>query len=229
MSIALVTNAIGKLADANAKMVLLQRNHAILARQTQRTAEFQKRFPNAIRFDWLEYAKLIRTLETKLSDAMEFEARLREKVRAWTDRNLISDAAKAVRIDLESIGVTNIAGMSTAGLGIPLEPVLRLGDGTFTNLASDFLTLNRKASDALALVRDIEKTHMDTLQRAREALRQHGLLDAVRDLDGVIAQNAADATQIGRDPSVVILVLLGLWAVWKVWGWYRGRKGSSRG
>ncbi len=223
MSLALVTSAFGRLADVHGKVVQLRQNHEILARQTRRTADFQKRNP-VIRFDWLEFAKAVRTLETKLTDVVESEARLREKVKSWSDKNFATGSGSLPRIDLEAIGVTNVAGLSTAGMGIPIDPLMRLGDGSLTDLATEFLALNQKAADALAGIKGIEKAHVETLMRAREVLRQKGLSEVVKDLDGVIAQNTADGTRIAGDPSVWILGVLGLWAAWKIWGWFRSRR-----
>ncbi|MCW5830808.1 MAG: hypothetical protein KIT79_16010, partial [Deltaproteobacteria bacterium] len=116
-----------------------------------------------------------------------------------------------------------------SGLGsLPVEPLLRLGDGTAASLAGRIFGLQQKVHRALGALESLEKTHLLTLRKAREMLKAQGKDGIVRDLDGVIAQNEADSlTGMGADPSILILAGLGVWAGWKLWNWLKNRRAAD--
>lgn len=218
-----IQGILGKLADSRARLDLLLKNHEILARQTRRTADFVKAYP-VVRIDWLTFAQAVRSLEAQMTDALAYEQGLKKKLADWTAENFGAGSATFPKIDLASLGVPTIAGMSLAGISVPLSTGSYLGEGSITDIASGFVTMNQKASAALSRVQAIADAHMDTLMRVREVLKQNNMTEAAKALDGVIAANTADATRIGSDPSVILLALIAAYATWKAYGWWKNRK-----
>lgn len=215
--IELITTALGRLADTKAKIVLLLRNQAVLARQTQRIGEFTRRHPE-IRVDWLAYGTGVRELDNRISIILADESSLRGDLQNWIEKNFGSGSP--VKIDLESLGIRNLAGE------IPLEPFFNLGDGNITSLAKRIFDLQAKVRVALAVIDALQQTHTDTLRRVREVVA--GKPEALKDLDGVIAANDADKiTNMGADPSLYILAGLAAWFSWKIYRWITEQKVAS--
>lgn len=215
--IELITTALGRLADTKARIVLLLRNQAVLARQTQRIGEFTKRHPE-VRVDWLAYGTGVRELENRIDKIIQEETGLQTDLKVWIDKNFGSGSP--VKIDLESLGIRNLSGE------LPLEPLLNIGDGSITSLASRILGLQSQVRVALVVIDSLQKTHSETLRRIRPLVTETP--ETLKDLDGVIAANDADSiTGMGADPSLFILAGLAAWFTWKAYRWIAEKKGAD--
>ncbi len=220
----LVFSALSKLLDVHSKIERAMVSYSMLAEQTARVAGFLKKHPE-VRIDWLEYAAGMRGAEEQIEGALSEEARLKELLSGWVEENFTSHKAQAVKVNLEALGLTPLAGME-----IPLAALENLGDGGFRELLSRVLSLGFSADKLQQDVEGLERTQSETLQKVREVLKSHGnaYAETVRELDSVIAENRAHPVpRKGLDSGLLMLGLVGLWAGVKVWKW-RQRKAERR-
>lgn len=212
----LVFDAISKLLDVHAKVERAMTSYAVLADQTARVAEFTGRH-GEVRIDWLEFAAGMRAAEEAITRALTEESELKTLISAWVEENFTSHKAQAVKVNLESLGITPLAGME-----IPLKALQNLGDGTFRSLLGRVLSLGFAADKLQQDIELLELTQAQTLTKVREALKSYGdtYAGTVRELDSVIAENRAHPVpKKGLDSGIVMLGLLGVWAGIKVWNW----------
>ena len=212
----LVFDAISKLLNVHSKIERAMTGYAVLADQTARAAEFVKKHPE-VRIDWLEFAAGLRSAEEQISRALTEEGELKALLSAWVEENFTSHKAQAVKVNLEALGITPLAGVE-----IPLTALENLGDGTFRSLLGRVISLGFAADKLQQDVELLERTQAETLGKVREVLKSYGdtYAGTVRELDSVIAENRAHPVpKKGLDSGVLMLGLLGVWAGIKVWNW----------
>ena len=212
----LVFDAISKLLDVHAKVERAMTSYAVLADQTARVAEFTARH-GEVRIDWLEFASEMRAAEEAISRALKEESELKTLISAWVEENFTSHKAQAVKVNLEALGITPLAGVE-----IPLKALQNLGDGNFRDLLSRVLSLGFAADKLQQDIELLERTQAETLTKVRDVLKSYGdtYAPTVRELDAVIAENRAHSVpKKGFDSGLVMLGLLGVWAGVKVWNW----------
>ncbi|MEW6777880.1 MAG: hypothetical protein AB1405_16395 [Bdellovibrionota bacterium] len=212
----LAFDAISKLLDVHSKIGRTMTSYAVLAEQTARVAEFVKKRPE-VRIDWLDYAAGMRTAEESIEKALKEESELKSLLSEWVEENFTSHKAQAVKVNLEALGITPLAGVE-----VPLSVIENLGDGNFRELLSRVLSLGFSADKLQQDIEALERTQAETLGKVREVLKSHGnaYTETVRELDSVIAENRAHPVpKKGLDSGVLMLGLFGVWAGIKVWKW----------
>lgn len=220
----LVFDAISKLLNVHSKIERAMSGYAVLADQTARVAEFVKKHPE-VRIDWLEFAAGLRAAEEQIAKALAEESELKGLLSAWVEENFTSHKAQAVKVNLEALGITPLAGVE-----IPLTALENLGNGTFRSLLGRVISLGFAADKLQQDVELLERTQAETLGKVRAVLKTYGDTYAatVRELDSVIAENRAHPVpRKGLDSGVLMLGLLGVWAGIKVWNW-RARSSELR-
>ncbi len=221
MALPLLISAFSSLFDVHQKLEQAMKSYAVLTRQTERVVSFLKNHPE-VRVDWLEYGAGMKEVEGQITSALEEEKDIKTEISAWVEKNFTSHEAQAVKVDLEALGITSLAGAQ-----IPLTAFRNLGNGDFSGLAQRVLSLGFQVDGTTQAIKTLETSQLKTLEKVREVLKGYGAAYAqtIKDLDGLLTANRADPVpKAGFSAGVWVLALTGVWAGFKAWGWYRRRE-----